>query len=170
MRSLAGSLPRVTLAALVIVGAPLLSACEQLENFELFDTKKKIQGDRKPVFPDGVPGVTSGVPPELVKGYREPEGPAPLDPAKAAAEAAAAEHEPAKPKPKPPPQRTAAKPPSKPVSVAGAPAAPPAPPAQQAAPPPPSAPPPGGTLPWPSGPPQPQAAWPGAPPAGTATR
>jgi hypothetical protein len=171
MPSLAGSLPRVVLAALVIVGTPFLSACEQLENFELWDTKKKLPGDRKEVFPDGVPGVTSGVPPELVKGYREPEGPAPIDPAKAAAEAAAAEHEPAKFKPKPPPpQRTASKPPSKPVTVAGAPPSPSAPPTQQAATPPSAAPPGAATLPWPSGPPQPQAAWPGTTPPGTATR
>jgi len=160
MRSLARSLPRIALAALVVIGVPLLlSACEQIENFELFDTKKKLTGDRKPVFPDGVPGVASGVPPEMMKGYREPEG-AMLDPAKAAAEAAAAEQ--ARPKPKPPPQRTASKPPPpkpvaaaapKPVAAASAPAQPP---------------------PQPSGfPAPPQAAplpWPTAPPVGTATR
>jgi hypothetical protein len=30
--------------------------------------KKKLQGERKNVFPEGVPGVARGVPPELVKG------------------------------------------------------------------------------------------------------
>src|ERR1051326_7324671 len=34
------------------------------------DTKKKLSGERKPVFPEGVPGVPQGVPPELVKGYQ----------------------------------------------------------------------------------------------------
>ncbi len=36
-----------------------------------FDTKKKIPGDRKPVFPDGVPGVEQGVPKELYKGAQQ---------------------------------------------------------------------------------------------------
>src|SRR6267378_7395388 len=104
---------RLVLAAIVAATGPVLSACDSLDSFEIFDSKKKLTGDRKPVFPEGVPGVASGVPPELVKGYREPEGGG-LDPAKAAAVAAA---EPAaKPKklksepksePKPAPQRTA---------------------------------------------------------------
>jgi hypothetical protein len=165
MRSLARSLPRVALAALVVIGVPLLlSACEQIENFELFDTKKKLTGDRKPVFPDGVPGVASGVPPEMMKGYREPEG-AVLDPAKAAAEAAAAEQT-ARPKPRPPPQRTASKPPPPPKPVAAAPAPRPVAAAPAAAPAQPPAQP--SAFPAPT-----QAAplpWPTAPPVGTATR
>ena len=32
------------------------------------DTKKKLPGERKPVFPDGVPGLEQGVPKELYKG------------------------------------------------------------------------------------------------------
>lgn len=167
MRSLARSVPRVALAALVVVGAPLLSACEQIENFELFDTKKKLPGDRKPVFPDGVPGVASGVPPELMKGYREPEGAAPADPAKAAAEAAAAEHQQSAPKPKPAPQRTASKPPAAPAAAAPAKPAASSSNSSSARPPPPQ----GAPLPWPTSPPaQAQAPWPGAPPASTATR
>jgi hypothetical protein len=35
---------------------------------DFFNTKKKLPGERKPVFPDGVPGVAQGIPPELVKG------------------------------------------------------------------------------------------------------
>jgi hypothetical protein len=35
---------------------------------DIFDTKKKLPGDRKPVFPDGVPGLEQGVPKELYKG------------------------------------------------------------------------------------------------------
>jgi hypothetical protein len=75
---------RLVLAAIVAATGPVLSACDSLDSFEIFDSKKKLTGDRKPVFPEGVPGVAAGVPPELVKGYREPEGGG-LDPAKAAA-------------------------------------------------------------------------------------
>src|SRR5215471_8528879 len=78
----------LVLAVVVVAAGPDLSACDSLDSLELFDTKKKLAGERRPVFPEGVPGVTSGVPPELVKGYREPESGAP-DPARVAAEAAA---------------------------------------------------------------------------------
>src|SRR5258708_19521873 len=113
-------LARLVLAAVVAAAGPVLSACESLDTFEIFDSKKKLTGERKPVFPEGVPGVASGVPPELMKGYHEPEGGG-LDPTKAAAEAAAEPAaKPKKPKseakseaksePKPAPQRTASKP------------------------------------------------------------
>jgi hypothetical protein len=153
------SLVRLLLAAVVVATGPILSACSSLDSFdpsEWFDSKKKVAGDRKDVFPDGVPGVTSGVPPELVKGYREPEG-GPLDPAKAAAEAAAG----ASPK-KPPPQRTASKPKPKPkpadasarpASASPASATPTSGSAQQPPPPP-------AGSPWPA--PQPPAPWPGS--------
>ena len=154
---------RLVLAAIVAATGPVLSACDSLDSFEIFDSKKKLTGDRKPVFPEGVPGVASGVPPELMKGYREPEGGG-LDPAKAAAVAAAepaAKPKKLKPEPKPElkpaPQRTASKPapkpPSDPYGAAPTRAAAPEPaqqPAPQAA-----------TSPWPTA--QPQAAWPAAP-------
>ena len=35
------------------------------------DTKKKLPGERKPVFPEGVPGLEQGVPKELYKGNVE---------------------------------------------------------------------------------------------------
>jgi hypothetical protein len=38
---------------------------------ELFNTKKKLPGDRKAVFPEGVPGVSQGIPSELVKGNQQ---------------------------------------------------------------------------------------------------
>src|SRR5579884_2044445 len=44
----------------------------ELLNSSMFDTKKKLKGDRIPVFPNGVPGTTAGVPPDLVKGYQPP--------------------------------------------------------------------------------------------------
>jgi hypothetical protein len=109
----------LVLAAAVVVTGPVLSACSSLDSLdptEWFDSKKKLAGDRKPVFPEGVPGVTSGVPPELVRGYREPESGV-ADPAKAAAEAAAETDKPGKP----PPQRSAAaKPKPKPAASSSA--------------------------------------------------
>jgi hypothetical protein len=66
---------------------------------DTFDTKTKLKGDRQPVFPNGVPGTSSGVPQDLVKGYQPP----PDQAADAAAPDAAAE-EAAKNKPKPKPK------------------------------------------------------------------
>jgi hypothetical protein len=154
-------LPRLVLAAVVVAAGPFLSACGtfDLDALDIFDSKKKLSGERKPVFPDGIPGVSSGIPPELVKGYREPEGGGLPDPAKAAAEAAAepaAKPKKSKPEPKPAVQRTASKPAPKPQPdpYAPAPTSAAAPePAQQPRPQPAAA-----TAPWPSA--QPQAAWP----------
>jgi len=39
---------------------------------DLFGSKKKLPGDRKPVFPEGVPGVAQGIPSDLVKGNQPP--------------------------------------------------------------------------------------------------
>jgi hypothetical protein len=39
---------------------------------DFFNSKKKLPGERKPVFPEGVPGVTQGIPSELVKGNQQP--------------------------------------------------------------------------------------------------
>ena len=45
---------------------------------DIFNNKKRISGEREPVFPQGVPGAESGVPPDLVRGYQPPpEAPAP---------------------------------------------------------------------------------------------
>ncbi|MGJ4889541.1 hypothetical protein ACQR1Y_15180 [Bradyrhizobium sp. HKCCYLRH3099] len=38
---------------------------------DFLDTKKKLPGDRKPVFPEGVPGLEQGVPKELYKGAQQ---------------------------------------------------------------------------------------------------
>jgi hypothetical protein len=62
---------------------------------DVFDTKKKLPGERQAVFPDGTPGVAQGVPAEMVKGYQPPPEP---EPAQTAAESKA------KPKPKPKPK------------------------------------------------------------------
>src|SRR6516162_9140089 len=57
-----------------------LGGCESMSDFtidpgewfsgDFLSSKKKLQGERKPVFPEGVPGVSKGIPPELVKGYQ----------------------------------------------------------------------------------------------------
>jgi hypothetical protein len=39
---------------------------------DMFSGKKKLPGDRKAVFPEGVPGVSQGIPSELVKGNQQP--------------------------------------------------------------------------------------------------
>jgi outer membrane biosynthesis protein TonB len=87
----------------------VLGACTQGGQFDptalfsndMFDSKKKVQGDREPVFPNGVPGTTAGVPPDLVKGYQPPpDQSADNNPAVQPAVAAAPAEKP-KPKPKP---------------------------------------------------------------------
>ena len=57
---------------------------------DIFDTKKKLPGDRKPVFPAGVPGLEQGVPKELYKGAAQQ----PLDQQNVQAVAAATPEEP----------------------------------------------------------------------------
>src|SRR6266545_8320159 len=138
---------RVILATLVLSLGGVRAGCDTLENFTLWDTKKKLPGERKAVFPEGVPGVTQGIPPELVKGYQEPQQP--VDPATAAAQATAEKAEP-KPPPKPKPKpRVAArpKPPQQTQPQQTQPQQQPAPQAQ---------------APWPAQQPQQQPAWPAA--------
>jgi len=106
MRAVRGAL--LTLALLGLGG--VLAGCESMENFQFWDTKKKLPGDRKAVFPEGVPGIEQGVPRELVKGYQEPQQPS-VDPAVQAAQETAEKPElkkaEAKPKPKPKPRPVA---------------------------------------------------------------
>jgi len=109
---------------------------------DMFNTKKKLAGDREPVFPNGVPGTSTGVPPDLVKGYQPPPDQAAAD---AAAPDAAAPPPAEKPKPKPKVARAAPAAQSPAAKQAAAHAAAPAPtrisigkpgaPAQQGAPP-----------------------------------
>jgi hypothetical protein len=80
---------------------------------DIFNTKKRVQGDREPLFPNGVPGTETGVPPDLVKGYQPPPEQS-ADSSDATAKPAAATAKPEdKPKPKPKPKvagQTPAKP------------------------------------------------------------
>jgi hypothetical protein len=39
---------------------------------DMFNNKKPLTGQREPVFPNGVPGAATGIPPDLVKGYQPP--------------------------------------------------------------------------------------------------
>jgi hypothetical protein len=64
--------------------------------------KKPLPGERKPLFPEGTPGIQTGVPPDLVKGYQAP----PPD--------AAASDDSQKPKSKAKPKTAAAPPPQPP--------------------------------------------------------
>jgi hypothetical protein len=88
----------------LLVASPLLAACssdfdpgdltDKLDFFHL-NEKKKLPGERKELFPGGVPGVTQGIPPDLVKGYQPPAT------AAATEELPEQKAEPEKPKPKP---------------------------------------------------------------------
>jgi outer membrane biosynthesis protein TonB len=90
---------RISLIVPVLSLGLLLAGCESFDptaifDAEIFNTKKKLPGERRAVFPEGTPGVPQGVPQELVKGYQpaEPEPPPQQPPAEA------------KPKPKPKPK------------------------------------------------------------------
>jgi hypothetical protein len=96
---------RVTCTLCVLASGLALAGCETFDptaifDAEIFNTKKKLPGERQPVFPEGTPGVSRGVPPELVKGY---EAPAEAEPAPEAKPAEAK----AKPKPNPKPKAVA---------------------------------------------------------------
>jgi hypothetical protein len=85
---------RVVLLVALIAIAPVLAGCESFDPDKLdifgLNEKKKLPGDRKPLFPEGVPGVSQGIPPEFVKGNQPPPDGAnavtlPVEPPKAAA-------------------------------------------------------------------------------------
>ena len=66
---------RMIAAAVLIALSGALAGCSSgLSNWDptdlldFLDTKKKLPGERKAVFPDGVPGLEQGVPKELYKG------------------------------------------------------------------------------------------------------
>jgi len=84
----------------------------ELLSSDMFNTKKKVQGEREPLFPNGVPGAETGVPQDLVKGYQAPpEQAADNGDAAKAAEAQAKPEPKPKLKPKPKPKVATAPPP-----------------------------------------------------------
>lgn len=68
---------RLIAATVLIALSSALAGCGGGSNFDptdmfsFLDTKKKLPGDRKAVFPEGVPGVEQGVPKDLYKGAQE---------------------------------------------------------------------------------------------------
>lgn len=64
---------RLVSAAVLIALASALTGCggasswDPSDLLDFMDTKKKLPGDRKPVFPEGVPGLEQGVPRDLYK-------------------------------------------------------------------------------------------------------
>jgi hypothetical protein len=89
---------RVTVTVASLALSLALAGCGSFDptailDADIFNSKKKLPGERRPVFPEGTPGVSQGVPPELVKGYEAPPEPEP-----------AKEAQPAEAKPKPRPQ------------------------------------------------------------------
>jgi hypothetical protein len=140
----------------------LLSNCSSFDPTDIMDNlfaaqKKPLPGERKPLFPSGTPGVSQGLPPELVKGYQPP-------PATETAQDGQAAPDRAKPKPKP--KVVAAPPANQSSSPAAAMPAQTRPSASQSS-------------PWPDPPPTRQSAapsnagqtaWPDPPAPGTVTR
>lgn len=89
--------PRLIAAAVLIAFTGLLGGCssggfDPSDLLDFLDTKKKLPGDRKPVFPEGVPGLEQGVPKDMYKGAQQqqdapavaalPAEPPPAEPAK----------------------------------------------------------------------------------------
>ncbi|WP_441235564.1 hypothetical protein [Bradyrhizobium sp. 930_D9_N1_4] len=111
--------PRLIAAAVLIAFTGVLGGCSSFDPSDMLDfldTKKKLPGDRKPVFPSGVPGLEQGVPRDMYKGAAQQQ-PDPNAPAVAAL--------PAEPPPEAKPAR-GAKGKRPPAAVAAAPAEAPA--------------------------------------------
>jgi hypothetical protein len=88
---------RLIATAVVIALSGVLAGCaggmssfDPSDLLDFLDTKKKLPGERKPVFPEGVPGLEQGVPKDLYKGSRQEQ----LDQQNAAAAAAPPPEEP----------------------------------------------------------------------------
>lgn len=70
---------RLIAAAVLVALSGALAGCggggignfDPSDMLDFLDTKKKLPGDRKPVFPEGVPGLEQGVPKDLYRGSRQ---------------------------------------------------------------------------------------------------
>ncbi|HEY6258464.1 MAG TPA: hypothetical protein VIY51_21995 [Xanthobacteraceae bacterium] len=139
----------VTLASTLAILLPL-AGCSDFDPQGIVDSifegqKKPLPGDRKPLFPEGTPGVQQGVPQDLVKGYQPPADGQAIANARPAPDLAKPK---AKPKPEPKPKVVATPPANAPSAPAVATPAPTRPPPSQAS-------------PWPDSPPTRQSAAPG---------
>ncbi len=90
--------PQRLIALTVLVAlSGVLGGCASGGSFDpsdlldFLDTKKKLPGERKPVFPEGVPGLEQGVPKDLYKGAQQQQM---TDPGAQAAAPAAQPEEP----------------------------------------------------------------------------
>jgi outer membrane biosynthesis protein TonB len=123
---------RIVLLAALLAIAAALAGCEDfdMDKFDVFGigAKKKLPGERKELFPQGVPGVTQGIPPEYLKENQPPpeavEAPAaaPADadaaaPASKTAAIAPAEEPKPKPKRKPKPKPRVVSSPAAPTQI-----------------------------------------------------
>jgi hypothetical protein len=74
-------LQRLIAATVLVALSSALAGCGSMGNWDptdlldFLDTKKKLPGERKPVFPEGVPGLEQGVPKDLYKGARQVDDP-----------------------------------------------------------------------------------------------
>ena len=96
---------RLIAATVLLALTGALGGCSSWDPTDLLDfldTKKKLPGERKPVFPDGVPGLEQGVPKELYKSEVEKQQ------QQQAAQAAAAAAAPPAAADQPPPDQPAA--------------------------------------------------------------
>src|SRR3954463_10900924 len=90
---------RIVFLITLALAMPVLAGCSNFDpdSLDIFglNEKKKLPGDRRAVFPEGVPGVSPGIPPEYLKGNQpaaetgqvlpaEPEKPVAKKPAQAA--------------------------------------------------------------------------------------
>src|SRR3569833_595306 len=102
------SISRAFTGAMLVAVACVLSGCggstvnsfDPTDMLSFLDTKKPLPGARKPVFPEGVPGVEQGVPKELYKGEQQNDLAATAPAAAPPPAAAAAAPPPAAPKKK----------------------------------------------------------------------
>ncbi|MBV8838385.1 MAG: hypothetical protein JO000_17770 [Alphaproteobacteria bacterium] len=102
----------VTLAALalatVLAGCDSFDPLDKFQDWDLLSSKTPLKGERRDVFPQGVPGVPQGVPPDMVKGYQPPpEQPPPV--VEATAEKKQAKKKKAVDPAAPPPKKTVRK-------------------------------------------------------------
>jgi hypothetical protein len=112
---------RLIATAVVIALSGVLAGCaggmssfDPSDLLDFLDTKKKLPGERKPVFPEGVPGLEQGVPKNLYKGSRQEQ----IDQQNAEAAAAAAAPPPAEE----PKSKRGARPTGQPATASRAPA------------------------------------------------